>query len=85
MPLLCRNDPCLDGVIADGKNGFRYENFEEYEAHLDYVMSNPEWLKSAGAESEAISYRYDRTVFGGTVEALYKEAIGITEADEATV
>ena len=48
-------------------------------------MSNPEWLKSAGAESEAISYRYDRTVFGGTVEALYKEAIGTTEADEATV
>ena len=83
LPLLCRNDPCLEGVIYDGKNGFRYETFEEYEAHLDYIIANPEWLRSAGVSSDEISYHFDRTVFGGTVEALYKKATGIDNGSEA--
>ena len=75
LPLLCRNDPCLDGVIEDGKNGYRYESFEEFESHIDNVIANPEWLKSAGEASDAISHHFDRKVFGGRVEALYEEAI----------
>ena len=82
LPLLCRNDPCLDGVIRDGENGYRYESFEEFEAHLDNIISNPEWLKSAGEASDAISYHFDRKVFGGTVEALYKKAVGKENSEE---
>ena len=84
LPLLCRNDPCLEGVIVDGKNGYRYDNFEEYEARLDEMISNPDWLKSAGEASDAISYHFDRTVFGGTVEALYKKACGVEDTQEIT-
>lgn len=76
LPLLCRNDPCIEGVVLDGENGFRYETFEEYEKHLDYIIENPEWVKSASRRSDEISYHFDRTVFGGTVEALYMEACG---------
>ena len=82
LPLLCRNDPCFEGVVIDGENGFRYETFEEYEKHLDYIISNPEWVRSASSASDAISYHFDRTVFGGTVEALYKKACGIDEGTE---
>ena len=30
LPLLCRRDPCLDGVLAGGRNGWVYESEEEF-------------------------------------------------------
>ncbi|MBO5946120.1 MAG: glycosyltransferase, partial [Clostridia bacterium] len=87
LPLLCRNDPCIDGVVIDGENGFRYETFEEYEGHLDYIINNAEWRESASKKSDEVSRLYDRTVFGGSVEALYRSAAKIKdeEPDVATV
>lgn len=81
LPLLCRDDPCYEGVMEDGKNGFRYTTFEEYEKHLDFIISNPEWREKARIRSGEISARFDRTVFGASVEALYMEALGATVAD----
>lgn len=87
LPLLCRNDPCFEGVVAEGENGFRYESFEEYEDKLDFIIANPDWRERAKEKSEEISRLYDRTVFGGSVEALYRTAAGIEdkEPEEATV
>ncbi len=87
LPELCRNDPCFDGVVLEGENGFRYESYEEYEKHFDFIISNPEWRENARVRSEEISHLYDRSVFGGSVEALYRSAIGIAEgeSEEATV
>ena len=82
LPLLCRNDPCFEGVVIDGENGFRYENFEEYEKHLDHILSDPEWVSTAKVRSEQISHHFDRTVFGGAVEALYMSAIGMSAEEE---
>lgn len=30
LPLICRDDPCLAGVLQDGKNGFIYHTKEEF-------------------------------------------------------
>lgn len=75
LPLLCRHDTCYDGVMIDGENGFRYTTFEEYDEHLDYIMANPEWCKSAGVRSLEVATHYDRPVFGAAVESLYLDAI----------
>lgn len=34
LPLLCRKDDCLNGVIEEGKNGWQYENEEEFLKYL---------------------------------------------------
>ncbi|MCF2682179.1 glycosyltransferase family 4 protein [Faecalicatena contorta] len=34
LPLLCRRDDCLDGVIVEGNNGWQYENAEEFLTYL---------------------------------------------------
>ena len=36
LPLVCRDDPCLHGVLETGDNGFAYQTKEEY---LDAVTS----------------------------------------------
>jgi 1,2-diacylglycerol 3-alpha-glucosyltransferase len=72
LPLLCRNDPCIDEVVKDGENGFRYNDFSEYEKHLDFIINNPTWQENAGKISKEISEKFDVSVFGETVETLYK-------------
>lgn len=72
LPLLCRNDPCINEVVKDGENGFRYNDFDEYEKHLSYMINNPDWIEKAGKISKEISEKFDVAVFGETVEALYK-------------
>ena len=34
LPALCRQDPCLDGVIINGVNGWQFTAQEEFFAHL---------------------------------------------------
>ncbi|MBQ4071916.1 MAG: glycosyltransferase [Clostridia bacterium] len=86
LPLLCRNDPCFEGVVIDGENGYRYESFEEYAEKLDLILSDPDWCKRAGARSGEISNLFDRTVFGGSVESLYRlAAYGEEKKDTAQV
>ncbi len=83
LPLLCRDDPCYEGVMEDGENGFRYTTFEEYEKHLEFIISNKEWCERASERSGEISARFDRTVFGGSVEALYTEAVAARQTEKS--
>ncbi len=82
LPLLCRDDTCYEGVMLDGENGFRYRTFEEYSEHLDYIIANPEWRKSAVDVSLSVAARYDRPVFGSAVLGLYADAVASNTADK---
>jgi 1,2-diacylglycerol 3-alpha-glucosyltransferase len=41
LPLLCRRDPCLDGVLVEGRNGFEYEAEGEFCDLIDTILQNP--------------------------------------------
>lgn len=71
LPLLCRNDPCLDGVIEQGENGYAYTTQEEFIDYLDKTITDPEWLQDASRKSREIANTFDKSVFGNKVEAIY--------------
>lgn len=75
LPLLCRQDPCLEDVLVPGQNGCTYTTDEEFLAAVDRICSDPEWRKYAGLKSQEIASRYDKTVFGDSVEALYNSIL----------
>lgn len=75
LPLLCRADPCLDDVIAQGENGYAYTEEEEFLKFLDNIAGNAEWRKSASEKSNEISKKFDKSVFGDSVEAIYNNLI----------
>ena len=50
LPLVCRDDPCLNGVLEDGDNGFAYRTRDEF---VDGVSS----LLTDGALRERMSAR----------------------------
>lgn len=75
LPLLCRQDICLDDVIEQGENGYAYESEEEFLAYIDDIVHNSEWRENAARRSEEISEMFDKEVFGDSVEEIYKSVI----------
>ena len=73
LPLLCRKDPCLDDVVKDGINGYEYTTKEEFIQHLNDILMNPEWRKSAGEQSEKIAESFDKEHFVESIEDIYEE------------
>ena len=75
LPLLCRRDPCLDGVLVEGRNGYEYEAEEEFCEILDTILQNPEWCRSAGTQSTEIAATFDKSVFAEKIEDVYETVV----------
>ena len=75
LPLLCRKDPCLDGVLVEGRNGWEYEAQEDFCEILDSIFSNPEWCHAAGAQSEEIAAAFDKSSFTEKIEDIYEAVL----------
>ena len=72
LPLLCRRDPCLDGVLVEGKNGYEYEAEDEFCGIIDTILNHPEWCRVAGSQSEQIAAMYDKSHFAEQIEDVYE-------------
>ena len=75
LPLLCRKDPCLDGVLVEGLNGWEYEAQEDFCEILDTILNNPEWCHAAGMQSEQIAETFDKTHFAEKIEDIYEAIV----------
>ena len=82
LPLVCREDPCLDGVIAQGENGFTYTSPDEFLDEMDRVLEDADWCVCAGQKSEEIASRYGKEQFAQNIEAVYEAAIRAEEKEE---
>ena len=59
LPLLCREDPCLLGVLRDGENGRVYRTEEEFIAAAAEILGDPE--KRARMRARALEMIQDFT------------------------
>ena len=71
LPLLCRKDPCFDGVLFEGENGYTYEDEQGFSDGLKKMISSPEWLSAAKQKSEQYALAFDKSAFGDAVEDIY--------------
>lgn len=74
LPLLCRQDDCLQDVIQPGENGYEYTSAEEFLHAIDAVM-DPQWRSAAAKRSEEIAASFDKRTFGQSVETIYESLI----------
>jgi len=70
LPLLCREDPCLQDVLLPGENGYTYRGEGEFIEALNKA-ADPQWRQSASAKSCEIADRFDKHTFGDAVQAIY--------------
>lgn len=75
LPLLCRKDPCLQGVIQEGVNGYEYTLPEEFFDKVNAILNDADWRRKAGKYSEQIAASFDKSSFGAAVEAIYESVL----------
>ena len=75
LPVLCRKDPCLDGLVEDGVNGFQYETEEEFVRKLHVLLGDRELREKLGnAAAETARERYSIPGFARSVAEIYVSA-----------
>ena len=75
LPLLCRKDPCLDGVLIEGRNGWEYEAEGEFCDIIDVLLSNPAQRQAAGDQSARIASCFDKSSFAEKMEDIYASVV----------
>ena len=74
LPLLCRQDDCLQDVLQEGENGYEFTSADEFLQAIDQLM-DPEFRRAAGEKSQQIAASFDKHTFGDAVEAIYESVL----------
>ena len=80
LPLLCRYDDCLEGVLKEGENGYFYSDGQAFSLGLLKLKDKAE-RKRVGDNSLKISSLYDKSQFGNALEKVYKQIIKKSDAN----
>lgn len=75
LPMVCKKDECLDGIIENGVNGFVFNNKQEFIDAILKILSNRKLEKEMGKISFEKSNKFSKEVFGLTMEKLYKKIL----------
>ena len=77
MPIVCKKDKCLDGVIEKGVNGFVFGNEKEFIESVLLILNNRVLMNKMRKSSLEKSDDFSKEEFGLRVEGLYKKILGI--------
>lgn len=74
LPLLCRRDRCLEGVIYDGENGWEYETQSQFAEYLAAILEDETRRLDMGLVSRQIAQDFSAKVFAAKVHGVYLRA-----------
>lgn len=79
LPALCRQDPCLTGVIRDGVNGWQFRDGAEFRTALHRFLCDEELRRelSQGAV-ETARQEFSSQAFAARVATVYAQILGQT-------
>lgn len=75
LPMLCRGDECLNGIVVDDKNGWQYQTEAEAISRIRQFLTHPELRAQMSAASQETGRRYSVPAFAESVESVYREQI----------
>jgi len=71
VPVLCCKDPCVDGVVVSGVNGWQYEGAEDFTRCLHDFCTQPELRAKMSLRAGELVERFSGEGFGEAAERLY--------------
>ena len=74
VPVLARKDPCLDGVLFHGENGYEFEDEESFRNGLNAVLFNGEHIDYRKKAIESVE-KFSTEQFAAKVENIYYHVI----------
>ncbi|MDD3227988.1 MAG: glycosyltransferase family 4 protein [Oscillospiraceae bacterium] len=76
LPVLCRMDQCLDGVVVSGCNGWQYENELDYLKKLENFFAYEGIQKTIQKNAIRFARMFSSAVFAEKAEQVYLDALG---------
>ncbi len=73
LPLLCKYDDCLDGILKPEFNGYFINSYEDFKVNIEKIFSKDKHKISQNALDS--SKKYSKEYFAKSVYELYKTAI----------
>jgi len=74
IPIICRKDPCLEGVVYKGINGYQYENYEEFKYQVNEMFEKSKASLNADIKN-GVQDKYSLYGFAQKVEQAYINVI----------
>ncbi|MBR5337494.1 MAG: glycosyltransferase [Lachnospiraceae bacterium] len=86
LPLICRDDPCLRGVLENERNGYAYKTKEEFVENVVSLLTDKELHDRMGSESLTIADNFSAKRCADRMIELYESVLkdnkeSITEAE----
>ncbi len=76
LPLLCRADECLHGVVQNGLTGYTYSSLDDFSSKLSMMIGNPDLTEHMGIRArDAVFGRYSEIEFAKGVLKVYIRAM----------
>jgi len=73
VPVLVKNDPCIEDVVQEGYNGFIFDTLEECVSKMQYCIDND--LTEVKNNTEPSSRKFSKEAFAKNIYDVYCEAI----------
>ena len=75
VPVLCRADPCLAGVVREGENGWQYRDEADFRKKLDAFLAAPHHRDRLSRQARQSAEEFSARLFGERAEAIYLDRI----------
>lgn len=75
LPMLCRKDGCLDGILFDDVNGWQYGTEDEFARRLEQFLEHPEIRTGMSGDAVRISRGFSVSAFAENAEHIYQAQI----------
>ena len=72
VPVLCRRDACVEGVVENGINGWQYETGEEFQRYLTDFCGGRELRQRMSRAARESAEKFSAEAFGAAAEELYR-------------
>ena len=71
LPIVCRKDPCLEGVLEDGVNGYSYEDGDDFCRYIIRMLENADLRNELGKNAREASLRFSDEYFVDSLLEIY--------------
>ncbi|CDZ74568.1 glycosyl transferase, group 1 family [Peptoniphilus sp. ING2-D1G] len=75
LPLLCKYDDCLDGILKPGFNGYFSNSYEDFKNSIERIFSKENQIEQMSKNALESSKKYSKQHFAKSVYELYKTAV----------
>lgn len=75
LPLLCKKDSCLDGIVIDDETGWQYTSPRQFARIIEKLFYDGDLRRTMSWNAKATSKKFSKATFAYNVETIYKHCL----------